>query len=409
MIYRRAAAVAFGLMIAVSLILAPAAMAETITLGLLTDMSGVFSDFSGRGSVVAAQLAIEDFKQTDPGLEIRLLTGNHQNKPDIGSALVRQWIATDGVDAIIDVPNTAIALAINELARQNNKVLLISGAGSSELTGKQCSPNTVQWTFDTWSLAHALSKQLISSGGDSWFFLIADYAFGHTLAQDVGVEVGRLGGKVLGQVSHPLGTADFSSYLLQAQSSGAKVLALADAGQDLISAVKSAGEFGLTSGGMKVAGLIVFVTDAHAIGLSAAKNMLVASPFYWDLNPGTRAWSDRFSQRMAGAKPSMIQAGVYASTLDYLRVVSHAANPHDGRAVVTAMKATPTNDDLFGSGSIRADGRKLHDMYVFRVKTPEASKGPWDLYEELERIPAAEAIRPLSESVCPLLSSMSPG
>ena len=379
---------------------------RSVTLGLLTDMSGVFSDFSGRGSVTAAQLAIEDFHAEDPGLTVRLLTGDHQNKPDLGSSIVRSWISNDGVDALIDVPNTAIALAINNLARDSNKVLLISGAGSSDLTGKQCSPNTIQWTFDTWSLAHVLSQSLVASGGTSWYFLVADYAFGHTLAHDVGVEVEHYDGKVLGEVDHPVGATDFSSYLLDAQASKAKVIGLADAGQDAINAIKSAGEFGIAKGGQRVAGLMVFVTDIHAVGLQLAQGMQLATPFYWDLNDKTRAWSDRFAQRMGGARPSMIQAGVYASTLDYLRVVAKAQDMHDGRAVVAAMKAAPTNDDLFGPGSIRADGRKMHDFYVVQVKTPQESKGPWDVYTVLRRVPAAEAIRPLSQSACPLLEAM---
>ncbi len=393
------------LVLAAGVMLAGPACAETIKLGLLTDMSGVFSDFSGRGSVTAAQLAIEDFRAEKPGLDIQLLTADHQNKPDIGSAAVRQWTATENVDAIIDVPNTAIALAINLLARQGNKVLLISGAGSSELTGKQCSPNTIQWTFDSWSLAHALSQTLIGDGGKSWYFLVADYAFGHTLAADVGTEVKRLGGNVLGETSHPVGTIDFSAYLLQAQASSAKVVGLADAGQDAINAVKSAGEFGLGKSGVTIAGLIMFVTDVHAIGLPLAQGMLVATPFYWDENAKTRAWSDRFAARMDGARPSMIQAGVYSSTLAYLRTVSVSATPHDGRAVVAAMKAAPpSDDDLFGHGFIRADGRKVHDMLVYKVKAPADSKGDWDLYQFVRRIPAADAIRPLSESTCPLLS-----
>jgi branched-chain amino acid transport system substrate-binding protein len=382
------------------------AAGKTIKMGLLTDLSGVFSDFSGRGSVIAAQLAIEDFKAGHPDMDIQLLTGDHLNKPDVGSAIVRQWIATDSIDAIIDVPNTSIALAINELARQSNKVLLISGAGSAELTGRQCSPNTIQWTFDTWSLAHALSQSMVAAGGDSWFFVVADYAFGHTLAHDVSVEAAKYGGKTLGEVAHPLGTGDFSAYLLQAEASQAKVVALADAGQDAINAVKASAEFGLAAHGQKIAGLMIFVTDIHAIGLQLAQGMQLASPFYWDLNDKTRAWSARYAARMGGAEPSMIQAGVYASTMDYLNVASGMDNPHDGRAVVAAMKAAPTEDDLFGKGSIRADGRKLHDMYVFQVKAPAQSKGPWDLYTQIRHIPAVEAIRPLSESACPLLASM---
>ncbi len=393
------------LALAAGLAFAGPASAETIKLGLLTDMSGVFSDFSGRGSVVAAQLAIEDFHARTPGLDVQLLTADHQNKPDVGSAAVRQWIANDNIDAIIDVPNTAIALAINQLARESNKVLLISGAGSSELTGKQCSPNTIQWTFDSWSLAHALGQTLITDGGRSWYFIVADYAFGHTLASDVSAEVKRLGGNVVGETSHPVGTTDLSAFMLQAQASGAKVVALADAGQDAINAVKSAGEFGLARGGVKIAGLIMFVTDVHAIGLPLAQGMLLATPFYWDENPQTRAWSDRFAARMGGARPSMIQAGVYSSTLAYLGTVSAMATPHDGKAVVAAMKAAPpSDDDLFGHGFIRADGRKVHDMLVYRVKPPAQSAGPWDLYDFVRRIPAADAIRPLSQSECPLVA-----
>ncbi len=386
------------------LLLAGPARAERVTLGLLTDMSGVFSDFSGRGSVAAAQLAIEDYRAENPALDVRLLTADHQNKPDVGSAVVQGWIANDGVDAIIDVPNTAIALAISDVARAGNKVLLISGAGASTLTGRQCSPDTVQWTFDSWSLAHALGRTLIAQGGRSWFFLVADYSFGHTLAADMGAEVRRLGGTVSGEVSHPVGATDLSAFLLQAQASGARVLALADAGTDAINAVKSAGEFGLARGGMTIAGLIMFVTDVHAIGLPLAQNMLLATPFYWDEDARTRAFSERFAARMGGARPSMIQAGVYSSTLFYLRTVAASPTPHDGRAVVAAMKAAPPQDDpLFGGGFIRADGRRVHDMLVYRVKTPAQSAGPWDLYDFVRRIPAEEAVRPLSESECPLV------
>ncbi len=393
---------------ALLLLVVPAVRAadKTVKLGLLTDMSGVFSDFSGRGSVVAAQLAIEDFRKDHPNVDVQLLTGDHLNKPDVGSAIVRQWIDTDHVDAIIDVPNTTIALAINQLARQNNKVLLISGAGSSELTNAQCSPNTIQWTFDTWSLAHALSQSIVGSGGKTWFFLVADYSFGHTLAHDVTAEIERFGGKSVGEVDHPVGTDDFSTYLLQAAASKADIVALANAGKDAINAIKGASEFGLAKNGQKVAGLMVFVTDIHSVGLAQSQGMLLASPFYWDLNDKTRAWSARFAERTGGARPSMIQAGVYASTLDYLRVIDRVPDYHDGRAVVAAMKATPTDDDLFGKGSIRADGRKLHDMYVFRVKSPSESKSEWDLYDLVRTIPVADAIRPLSESACKLLGDM---
>lgn len=397
-----------GLIAALLLALSSGAGAadKTVKLGLLTDLSGVFSDFSGRGSVASAQLAIEDFRRDHPEVAVELLTGDHLNKPDVGSSIVRNWIDTDKIDAIIDVPNTTVALAINQLARQNNKVLLISGAGSSELTGPQCSPNTIQWTFDTWSLAHALSQSIVSTGGKTWFFLVADYSFGHTLAHDVGVEIERYGGKVLGEVSHPVGTSDFATYLLQAEASRANIVALADAGHDAINAIKGAAEFGLARNGQKVAGLMIFVTDIHAVGLPQSQGMLLASPFYWDLNDKTRAWSRRFAERTGGARASMIQAGVYASTLHYLRVVSGVADYHDGRAVVAAMKAAPTDDDLFGPGSIRADGRKLHQMHVFQVKSPGESTGPWDLYKLVRTIPAEEATRPLSESTCPLLGAM---
>ncbi len=397
-----AATAAIGLLAAGQAGAAP----KEIRIGLLTDMSGVYSDFSGRGSAVAAQLAIADFTRTHPDVRVTLLTADHQNKSDIGSAIARRWIAEDNVDALVDVPNTAVALAINELARQNNKVLLISGAGSSEMTGKQCSPNAIQWTFDTWSLAHALGESLVKSGGSSWFFLVADYAFGKTLAQDVGVEVRKDGGTVLGEVAHPLGTTDFSAYLLQAQASKAKIVALANAGTDTINAIKAAAEFGLAANGQRIAGLIVFITDIHAIGLPLSHGMQLANSFYWDLNDKTRAWSDRFAAQMGGARPSMIQAGTYSATLDYLTVAAGMDDYHDGRAVVVQMKKTPTEDDVFGRGRIRADGRQVHDMYVFEVKTPAESRGEWDLYKLVRRIPGEESVRPLGESACPILSEL---
>ena len=374
-----------------------------IKLGVLNDRSGLYADISGQGSVVAAQIAVEDFGAAAKGLKVEIVAADHQNKADVGSNIARQWLDVDKVDVIVDVPTSSVALAVNEIVREKNKVFLSSGTGSSDLTGKACSPNTVHWTYDTWALANGTGKAIVQTGGDTWFFIVADYAFGQALERDTAAVVTASGGKVLGALRHPLNTGDFSSYLLQAQSSGAKIIGLANAGSDVTNAIKQAYEFGIVQGGQNLAGLLVFITDVHAIGLQAAQGLIITEAFYWDLNDATRAWSKRFAERNAGKYPSMVQAGVYASILDYLKAVE-ALKTDDGVKVVAEMKQLPTDDPLFGKGTIRADGRKIHDMYLFEVKKPAESKAPYDYYKIRATIPAAEAFRPLDQGNCPLVS-----
>ena len=374
-----------------------------IKLGVLNDRSGLYADISGQGSVVAAQMAVEDFGAAAKGLKVEIVAADHQNKADVGSNIARQWLDVDKVDVIVDVPTSSVALAVNDIVREKNKVFLSSGTGSSDLTGKACSPNTVHWTYDTWALANGTGKAIVQTGGDTWFFIVADYAFGQALERDTAAVVTASGGKVLGALRHPLNTGDFSSYLLQAQSSGAKIIGLANAGSDVTNAIKQASEFGIVQGGQNLAGLLVFITDVHAIGLQAAQGLIITEAFYWDLNDATRAWSKRFAERNAGKYPSMVQAGVYASILDYLKAVE-ALKTDDGVKVVAEMKQLPTDDPLFGKGTIRADGRKIHDMYLFEVKKPAESKAPYDYYKIRATIPAAEAFRPLDQGNCPLVS-----
>jgi branched-chain amino acid transport system substrate-binding protein len=347
-------------------------------------------------------MAVEDFDAAAKGLKVEIISGDHQNKPDIGSSLARQWIDVDKVDVIVDVPTSSVALAVNEVVREKKKAFLVSGAAASDLTGKACSPNTIHWTYDTWALANGTGKAIVKTGGDTWFFITADYAFGQALERDTTAVVQANGGKVLGSVRHPLSTADFSSFLLQAQSSGAKIIGLANAGGDTINSIKQAAEFGITSGGQNLAGLLVFLTDVHSIGLQTAQGLILTEAFYWDLNDQTRAWSKRFAERHDGKYPTMVQAGVYASVLHYLKAVE-ALKSDDGTAVIAKMKELPTDDPLFGKGTIRVDGRKIHDMYLFQVKKPEESKGEWDLYTLRATIPAAEAFRPLDQGGCPLV------
>jgi branched-chain amino acid transport system substrate-binding protein len=395
------AALALGLAV-----LSPAAKAQisddVVKIGVLNDRSGLYADLSGEGSVVAAQMAVEDFDAAGKGLKVEIISGDHQNKPDIGSSIARQWIDVDKVDVIVDVPTSSVALAVNEVVREKKKAFLVSGAAASDLTGKACSPNTIHWTYDTWALANGTGKAIVKTGGDTWFFITADYAFGQALERDTTAVVQANGGKVLGSVRHPLSTADFSSFLLQAQSSGAKIIGLANAGGDTINSIKQAAEFGITSGGQNLAGLLVFLTDVHSIGLQTAQGLILTESFYWDLNDQTRAWSKRFSERHDGKYPTMVQAGVYASVLHYLKAVE-ALKGDDGTAVIAKMKELPTDDPLFGKGSIRVDGRKIHDMYLFQVKKPEESKGEWDVYNLRATIPAAEAFRPLDQGNCPLV------
>jgi branched-chain amino acid transport system substrate-binding protein len=373
-----------------------------IKIGVLNDQSGLYADLSGQGSVIAAQMAVEDFGAAAKGLKVEIVSADHQNKPDIGSNIARQWIDVDKVDVIVDVPTSSVALAVNDVVREKNKVFLVSGAASSDLTGKACSPNTVHWTYDTWALANGTGKTFVQNGGSTWFFITADYAFGHALERDTTAVIEAAGGKVLGSVKHPLNTADFSSYLLQAQSSGAKVIGLANAGRDTTNAIKQASEFGIVQGGQSLAGLLVFVTDVHALGLQTAQGLVLTESFYWDMNDQTRAFSARFAPQDNGIHPTMVHAGVYASLLHYLKAVE-AAGTDDGKTVVAKMKELPTDDPLFGKGTIRADGRKIHDMYLFEVKKPEESKGEWDYYKLRATIPAAQAFRPLDQGGCALV------
>jgi branched-chain amino acid transport system substrate-binding protein len=373
-----------------------------VKIGVLSDMSSLYTDLSGQGSVVAAQMAVEDFGGKVGGATIEIVSADHQNKADIGSNIARQWFDVDRVDVIVDVPNSAVALAVNEITREKNKVFLISGAASSALTGDKCSPNTVHWTYDTWALANGTGKAIVKTGGDSWFFITADYAFGHALEKDTAAVVEANGGKVLGAVRHPLNTSDFSSFLLQAQSSGAKVVGLANAGADTTNSIKQAAEFGIVAGGQSIAGLLIFLTDVHALGLPTAQGLVFTEAFYWDANDATRAFAKRFAERNRGIHPTMVHAGVYAAVTHYLKALDAIASDSDGKAAVSKMKELGTDDPLFGKGTIRADGRKIHDMYLFEVKKPEESKGAWDYYKLRSTIPAAEAFRPLEQGNCPI-------
>jgi branched-chain amino acid transport system substrate-binding protein len=374
----------------------------TVKIGVLNDMSGLYADLAGQGSVIAAQMAVEDFGSLE-GAKIEIVSADHQNKPDIGSNVARQWFDVDGVDVIVDVPTSSVALAINDVTREKNKVFLVSGAAASDLTGPKCSPNTIHWTYDTWALANGTGKAVVQTGGDTWFFLTADYAFGHALERDTTAVVEANGGKVLGSVKHPLQNADFSSFLLQAQSSGAKVIGLANAGGDTTNSIKQAAEFGIVQGGQSLAGLLVFLTDVHALGLETAQGLVLTEAFYWDANDETRKFAADFAKRDRGIHPTMVHAGVYSSVLHYLKALKELGSDADGAAVVEKMKSMPTEDRLFGKGEIRVDGRHIHPMYLFEVKKPEESKGPWDYYKLRATIPAEEAFRPLDQGGCPLV------
>jgi branched-chain amino acid transport system substrate-binding protein len=380
-----------------------AAQAQTsVKLGVLNDRSGVYSDLTGEGSVIAARMAAEDFKAAEKGIKVDIVAADHQNKPDIGASIARQWYDQEGVDVILDVPTSSVALAVNGIAREKNKILINSGGGTSDLTGSQCSPNTVHWTYDTWALANGTGGAMVKRGGNTWFFVTADYAFGHALERDTSALVTKAGGKIVGTVRHPFPGQDFASFLLQAQSSGAKVIGLANAGGDFTNTMKQAAEFGIVQGGQSLAGLLVFITDVHSLGLQVAQGLVMTEAFYWDQNDQTRAWSKRFADRNGGKMPTMVHAGVYAGALHYLKAVE-ALKSKDTAQVMAKMKEMPTDDPLFGKGMVRQDGRKIHDMYLFEVKKPAESKGPWDLYKQLATIPADQAFRPLNEGGCPLV------
>jgi branched-chain amino acid transport system substrate-binding protein len=374
----------------------------SVKFGVLNDRSGLYADITGEGSVVATRMAIEDFKAAEKGIKAEVIAGDHQNKPDVGATIARRWYDQENVDVILDVPTSSVALAVSQLTREKNKIHINSGGGSSDLTGTACSPNTVHWTYDTWALANGTGTAMVKRGGDTWYFLTADYAFGHALERDTGAVVTKSGGKVLGSTRHPLSATDFSSFLLSAQSSKAKVIGLANAGGDTVNAIKAAADFGIVSGGQSLAGLLIFVADIKALGLQTAQGLVLSESFYWDLNDETRAFSKRFAERQGGKMPTMVHAGVYAGALHYLKAVE-ALKDKDTAKVMAKMKEMPTDDSLFGKGQIRADGRKIHPMYLFEVKKPNESKGEWDLYKVVSTIPADQAFRPLNEGNCPLV------
>ena len=394
---------------AVSLALAAVASAAqaqvsdgVVKIGVLSDMSSLYSDIGGSGSTVAARMAVEDFGAAKKGMRVEIVSADHQNKPDVGSAIARQWYDVDKVDVIVDVPNSGVALAVSQVTRDKGRLFLVSGAASSDLTGKACSPNTIHWTYDTWMLASGTGSAIVKTGGNTWFFLTADYAFGHALERDTEAVVLKNGGKVLGKVRHPLNTQDFSSFLLQAQASKAKIIGLANAGGDTINSIKQASEFGIVKGGQNLAGLLVFLSDIHGLGLEKAQGLIFTEAFYWDLNPQTRAWAKRFASANSGKYPTMVHAGVYSAVTHYLKAVQ-ALKGDDGTKVAAKMKEMPTDDPLFGKGVVRADGRKIHPAYLVEVKKPSESKGPYDYYKIRATIPADQAFRPIGEGGCPLV------
>ncbi|CAH2600000.1 ABC transporter substrate-binding protein [Rhodovastum atsumiense] len=382
------------------------AQGATLKIGVLTDLSGPYKDLAGPGAIESARLALADFGVSAKGMNVEVLSADHQNKADIGTNVARQWFDRDGVDIILECANSAVGLAVANVAKEKNKVYINSGAATSDLTGAQCNANTIHWVYDTYMLAKSTGGAMVKTGGDSWFIVAADYAFGHALQRDTTAFVEQAGGKVLGTVRYPFpGTSDFSSFLLQAQASGAKVLGLASAGADVINSIKQAKEFGISQR-MRLAGLLIFLSDVHSLGLEVAQGLTLTESFYWDLNDGTRRFSDKFIRRLPGRRPTMVQAGVYSSTLHYLKVAQAmgvAQAKADGAATTAQLRATPTEDDCFGRGSIRPDGRKLHPAYLFEVKKPSESRGAWDYYKLLATTPADQAFRPLEAGACPLV------
>ena len=388
---------------------ARAQAANTIRIGVLNDQSALYRDISGPGSTHAVRMAVQESGITQRGINVEVVQADHQNRPDVGSTVARQWYDRDGIDVIVDVPTSSVALAVNTITRERNKLFINSGAATSDLTGSACSPNTIHWTYDTYNLAKGTGGAMVAAGGDTWFFITADYAFGHALERDTAAFVNAAGGRVLGSVRTPFpGTTDFSSFLQQAQRSRAKVIGLANAGGDTINSIKQAAEFRITRGGTKLAGLLVFVTDVHSLGLEVAQGLVVTETFYWDLNDRTRAFTQRLGATPGNLRPSMVQAGCYSGVLHYLKAVGDmgvAAAKASGTEAATRMKAMPTSDDAFGEGTIRADGRKIHPAYLFEVKTPAESRGAWDYYKLISTIPAAEAFRPPAQGGCSLISS----
>jgi branched-chain amino acid transport system substrate-binding protein len=376
---------------------------DVVKIGVLTDMSSLYADATGKGSLVAVQMAVADYGGKVKGKPVEIVSADHQNKPDVAVSIARNWYDNEKVDAIVDVPTSSVALPISALTREKNKIHINSGAGTSDLTGPACSPNTVHYTYDTYSLSNVAGKAMVKRGEDTWFFVTADYAFGMALERDAANVVRENGGKVLGDVRHPLNNSDFSSFLLQAQASKAKVIALADAGGDTTNALKQAAEFGITQGGQKMIALLMEITDVHSLGIKATQGLIVTDAFYWDTNDETRAFSNRFKEKI-GRMPTMIQAGLYSATMHYLKAID-AIGTDDSLKVMAQMRATPINDFFVKNGKIRADGRMVHDMYLFEVKKPEESKNEWDLYKLLATVPGDEAFRPLDKGNCPLVKT----
>ncbi len=374
---------------------------NVVKIGVLTDLSGVYSDVAGKGTVVATEMAIADFMDKEkPAFKVEMVSADHQNKGDIAANKAREWFERDKVDVASELVTTSVALAVMKIAKEKNRIALVSGAASTLVTNKDCNDVTVQWTYDTYAVANGTAKAVVKQGGKKWFFLTADYAFGHSLEKDAGDVVKANGGEVVGAVRHPFPGSDFSSYLLKAQASGAQIIGLANAGGDTINAIKQAAEFGITQK-QQLAGLLMFITDIHSLGLKATQNMYLTEGFYWDLNDDTRAWSKRFFDKTK-RMPTMIQAGQYSSVMHYLKAVK-SINTDDTTKVMTQMKKTPINDFFAKNGTIRVDGRMVHDMYLLQVKKPAESKTPWDYYHVRATIPAAEAFQPLSASTCPLV------
>jgi len=388
-------------LLSASLVSTALAQQAPLKIGVLSDFSSVYSDIGGMGNVEAAKMAIEDFGGHMFGKPIELISADVLNKPDVAVSIARRWWESEGVDAIIDLPTSATALAVMELSRQYEKIMIVTDAASSDITGKSCSPYTAHWTYDTYSNAHTVGSAIVTNGGDTWFFITADYVFGHSIERDTGEVVKAAGGKVLGSAKHPLNTADFSSFLLQAQASKAKIIGLANGGGDTINAIKQAGEFGIVAGGQNLAAIVMFISDVHSLGLKLAQGLIITEAYYWDLDDETRAFGKRFFERMK-RMPTMNQASTYSATLHYLKSVQ-AAGTKDTKPVMDKMRKMPVHDAFTKNGVLRDDGRMVHSMFLFEVKKPEESKAPWDYYKLLAEVPADQAFRPLSEGGCPLI------
>lgn len=379
------------------------ASGDVVRIGVLNDQSGAYSEFGGLGSVIAARMAVEDAGGRILGKPVEVVSADHQSKPDVGVTIARKWFDSDDVDMVVGFDNSSVALAVEQLAAEKNRIAIAGAVATTDFTGKSCTRNEAAWVYDSYALTTSLAQSLVRAGGDTWFFVTVDYAFGRSVEQDARNAVIASGGKVLGSVRHPLGAADFSSYLLKAQASGAKVIAFANAGHDMINATKQANEFGLTRAGQNIVALVVFITDIHSVGLAAAQGLTFITPFYWDRDQESRAWAKRFYERQK-RMPTMAQAGVYSAVRHYLRAIE-AAGTDEAQAVMAKMRAIPVNDFFARNGHVREDGRMVHDMYFVRVKTLAESTGPWDYYKILATIPAEKAFRPLDQGGCPLVKS----